>query len=140
MEKQKEIEMYKDRVWGHEVSKYAKEHGYLDYKTLAEIVGDMILCNDIAKLMYGASIDGEYVWANIENGNEYDEDYEDGEVPIDFYQYYIINEHGAEFLKEYTNETIWYIPQLDIYVWGITHFGTSWDYVLTDIKLVEKGE
>ena len=29
-----------------------------------------------------------------------------------------------------------YNEQLDMYLWGITHFGTSWDYVLTDVKLV----
>lgn len=137
MKEKKVLEMYDGKVWGHKVSQYGLEHKKLDYRTLAEIVGDMILCNDIVKLMYGASIDGECVWADIENGSEYDEDYEDGDVPIDFYQYYIINGHGVEFLKEYTDETIWYIPQLDIYVWGITHFGTSWDYVLTDIDIVE---
>lgn len=27
------------------------------------------------------------------------------------------------------------IYRMDIYLWGITHFGTSWDYVLTDIEL-----
>lgn len=29
-----------------------------------------------------------------------------------------------------------YSETLDVYLWGITHFGTSWDYVLTDVKLV----
>jgi hypothetical protein len=22
-----------------------------------------------------------------------------------------------------------------MYIWGVTHYGTSWDYVLTDIKI-----
>ena len=41
------------------------------------------------------------------------------------------------FLRDYTDEIIYYHEDLDMYVWGVTHFGTAWDYVLTDIKLVE---
>ena len=137
-EKRNFLEIYNGKIWGHEVSQYGLEHNRLDYRTLAEMVGDMILCNNIVKLMYGASIDGEYVWADIENGSEYDEECED--EPKDFYQYFIISGNGADILKRYTNETIWYIPQLDMYIWGIDHFGTSWDYVLTEIEIVEKGE
>lgn len=49
------------------------------------------------------------------------------------YQYYIIGSNGAEILKDYTNEYVWYNEELDLYVWGVTHWGTSWDYVLTCI-------
>lgn len=55
----------------------------------------------------------------------------------EIYQYYIISDNGADFLKRFTNEIVYYIPVLNIYVWGITHFGTSWDYVLTNIKIEE---
>lgn len=53
----------------------------------------------------------------------------------EIFQYYIISDNGAEILKEYTNNPVFYIPVLDCYVWGVTHCGTSWDYVLTDVKL-----
>lgn len=53
----------------------------------------------------------------------------------DIFQYYIISDAGAELLKDYTDEILYYIDYLDIYVWGVTHYGTSWDYVLTDIKI-----
>ena len=53
----------------------------------------------------------------------------------EIYQYYIISDNGAEILKDYTNEIIFYNEALDMYVWGVTHWGTSWDYVLTDIRL-----
>jgi len=53
----------------------------------------------------------------------------------EIYQYFIISDNGAEILKDYTNEIVYYIPSLDIYIWGVTHWGTSWDYVLTDIKI-----
>ena len=53
----------------------------------------------------------------------------------DICQYYIISDHGARILQEYTNEIVYYIEPLDVYVWGVTHWGTSWDYVLTNIKI-----
>lgn len=119
------IEMYDGKVWGKEVSKYGLENGYLDYLTLSKIVGDMILNNYI--FMYV----GYENW-ELEHGLEEDEDGNYYEV----YQYYIISEYGARLLREYTDELVYYNSTLDMYLWGITHFGTSWDYVLTDIKLV----
>ena len=53
----------------------------------------------------------------------------------EIYQYYIISDNLARILQELTNEIVYYIEYLDIYIWGVTHCGTSWDYVLTDIKI-----
>lgn len=53
----------------------------------------------------------------------------------EIFQYFIISDNGAEILKDYTNEIVFYNEALDMYVWGVTHWGTSWDYVLTDIEL-----
>ena len=50
----------------------------------------------------------------------------------EIYQYYIVSDNGAELLKEY-GEIVFYNSELDMYVWGVTHYGTSWSYVLTDI-------
>jgi uncharacterized protein YydD (DUF2326 family) len=61
------------------------------------------------------------------------ENEEQGEI----FQYYIISDSGYQILKYHTNEIVYYIPILDIYVWGVTHYGTSWDYVLTNIKIEE---
>ena len=49
------------------------------------------------------------------------------------FQWFIISSNGAEILKEYTNEIVYYNEELHMYVWGVTHWGTAWDYVLTDI-------
>ena len=57
----------------------------------------------------------------------------------EIFQYFIISGQGAQILEDYTNEIIFYNEALDMYVWGVTHCGTSWDYVLTDIK-IERGE
>lgn len=47
-----------------------------------------------------------------------------------------LRSEGYEFLAEYTDELVFYNERLDIYVWGIHHFGVAWCHVLTDIKLV----
>ena len=57
----------------------------------------------------------------------------------EIYQYFIVSDAGADLLKDY-GEIVYYIPALDVYVWGVTHYGTSWDYVLTNIKIDLGGE
>lgn len=51
----------------------------------------------------------------------------------EIFQYFIIDNNGADILQHWTNEIVFYNSELDMYVWGITHFGTAWDYVLTNI-------
>lgn len=199
-EKKMKATLYSKKWMGENVSDYGIENGYIDYRCLAHIVGDIVLCNDITKLFY-STINNEYVEPEQVNGyidntdeindlnNEFEELQEqldelqeqldemeietdsdkfnyiklekhieqlqeqldnindqiedlerEQEEPSEIYQYYIICDDGADFLQRYTNEIIYYIETLDIYVWGITHFGTSWDYVLTDIKIENEGE
>lgn len=57
----------------------------------------------------------------------------------EIFQWYIISDNGANILKDYTNELVYYCDTLDVYVWGVTHYGTSWDYVLTDIPCEKEG-
>lgn len=118
----REMTLYGNRVYGEEVSKHGLKNGRLDYHTLAKILGDVIH-NDIIRE------ETPYDW-EIVNG-EYDED---------IFQEYIISEYGYKFLAEYTDEIVFYNDTLDLYIWGVTHIGTSWDYVLTDIKLVKEDE
>lgn len=87
-------------------------------------------------------LDDEYI--DDEENEEYTKRIEEIEQDIDslkndfewneFYQYYIISESGAEILKEWTDEYVAYNSELDLYIWGVSHCGTSWSYVLTDIK------
>ena len=120
------IEVKNGKTWyGVQVSDYALENGKLDYNSLAEIVGNTILNNELIKF------DCDY-W-DIVQGCDYNEE-EDNYY--DIFQYYIIDNRGVEILEELApNEIIYYNEKLDVYLWGITHWGTSWDYVLTDIKL-----
>lgn len=52
----------------------------------------------------------------------------------EYYQYFIVSDSGARILEqEAPSEAVWYNEELDLYVWGVTHWGTAWDYVLTSI-------
>lgn len=63
---------------------------------------------------------------------------QENEYP-EIFQYFIISDNGADILKDYTNEIVYYCETLDVYIWGVTHYGTSWDYVLTDIPCEKEG-
>jgi hypothetical protein len=113
------IEMYGGKIYGVAVSDYGLKKGYLDYKALADILEDCILNNTLRDRTMS---DWEIV------AGEFDE-----AVMSD----YIISENGYKFLKEYTDELVFYNKYLNVYIWAITHWGTSWDHVLTNTKLIE---
>lgn len=123
----REIQLYGNKVYGFEVSNYGLENGYLDYATLSKIVGDCVLNNSIFEFA------GYENW-ELESGEE---ENEDGDY-LEVYQYYIITYFGARFLATHTDEIVYYNEQLDLYLWGVTHYGTAWSHVLTDIKLVKE--
>lgn len=50
------------------------------------------------------------------------------------FQWYIVDDCGGRLLQE-ANEIVYYNETLDMYLWGVTHYGTSWDYVLTNIPI-----
>lgn len=51
------------------------------------------------------------------------------------FQWFIIDDWGARLLQQETNEIVYYNETLGMYLWGVTHHGTSWDYVLTSIAI-----
>lgn len=108
--------------FGNKISDYGLKNGYVDYETLAKAF-DAVLNNDIIKNTINIGF-----WEQI-NGLR-GEDY-----PPEIYQYYIISDQGADILCEFTNEIVFYNEELGMYVWGVCHFGTAWDYVLTDIPV-----
>lgn len=118
--------------FGNEISQYGQQQGYLDYATFAKAF-DAVLVNDITKLFY-SSINNEYCEPEYINGFDNTDDGDEYSEP-EIFQYYIISANGAELVQEYTNDPLFYLPVIDCYIWGVTHFGTSWSYVLTDVKL-----
>jgi hypothetical protein len=117
--------VYNDSFYGHKISEYGLQNGYIDYATLAKSF-DAVLNNDII------SKTQEIGYWECVNGTEYDEE---SENYYDIFQYYIISQSGFETLQRLTDEIVFYNEELDMYVWGVTHYGTSWDYVLTDIAI-----
>jgi hypothetical protein len=125
------LKMKKNTVWrseyfcGNKISEYGLKNGYVDYRTFASSF-DAVLNNNIINYR------DNYEYWDIVNGYDYKEEYDEY---IEVYQYYIISEQGYNILKDYTNELVYYNSDLDMYLWGVTHYGTSWNYVLTDIKI-----
>ncbi len=118
---------------------------YKDIKTYADFVEfysiNKVLCNDIIEET------GVENW-ELANGDLYEyldedgefitrEEYEDGfqdhdytEQPVEVYQWYIIRESDAQNIIYNTeDEILMYNEKLNLYVWGITHYGTNWDNV-----------
>ena len=120
---------------------YYMDTNRVNYRTLVDFIfTDMILCNNIIE--YSDNLSN---W-DLELGEEYNE--EEGEY-IEIYQYYIVNVDTwrLEEYKKYLQETnipsnlnLWYDNELDIYILGVSHYGTSWDYVPTEIKIKQDEE
>lgn len=112
----------------------------VSYKELARRVGDCVLNNQIHSAtgekydfdLFSGSDSRCYVHETEEECEEHSDKCEyDG---VEICQEYIITQSGAEYLQRNTNEIVFYCEALDIYLWGVTHYGTSWDGVYTDIK------
>lgn len=112
---------------GNEISNYGKEHGFLDYDTFSRAF-DHVLNNSIFELGQGIG----YGWELV-NGLDFDYEKEEIIEEPEVFQWYIVSDSGAQIIQDYTNEILYYHDELDIYLWGVTHWGTGWDYVLTDI-------
>lgn len=52
----------------------------------------------------------------------------------EIFQYYIVSDIGSVILQE-AGEIVYYNAEFNMYVWGVTHAGIAWDYVLTSIKI-----
>ena len=116
--------------FGNEISEYGQKNNRVDYATLAKSF-DAVISNDLmektADIGYWELENGDLTYY-YHQGKRYTEE------ELEVYQWYIISDNGASILKDWTNEIVYYNDELDLYLWGVTHYGTSWDYVLTDIK------
>lgn len=94
-----------------------------NYSQLFADRDSLVLCNNIMR---------DFEHFELENGVEYDED-EDRYTEV--FQYYIIDNNVARWLTDHTDELVWYDNELEVYVLGVTHYGTAWDYVCAKYKL-----
>lgn len=139
----------KSHYYGEKISDYGLKNGFVDYRTFANALGDMVLNNELIE----HEEDWEVLTGELEQevyydgkGNEYSEseynelaeeekekcycDYQPNEV----YQWFIISgtDWQIKILAE-ADEICVYLPKFDITLWGVQHWGTSWDCVLTGI-------
>lgn len=112
---------------------WEQENGYIDNSEEIEEIENEIeeLENEITE----ESTDEEITKKIDELRDRIEELEEEQDEQPEIFQYFIISDQGAEILRYWTDEVIYYNSDLDLYVWGVTHWGTSWDYVLTDIKI-----
>ena len=78
------------------------------YADLARTAGDMVLANEMAKRPLELVSGDCAPWDEV-------------------FQWYIISD--PSFIMEHTDELVFHDEELDLYILGVTHFGTSWDYV-----------
>lgn len=111
------------------MGEYELSHKQASYRTLVDMfIGDILLCNNICEV-------DSSVYDNM-GFSDYDE--ENG-CYIDIYQYYLCDTSCKEELEKY-GFLFSYSDMLDLDVLCVDHFGTSWDYVLTDCPIFDTWE
>lgn len=149
--------------YGNKISEYGLQNNRVDYATLAKAF-DAVLNNSIMEELQNAGFYFEQESGFIDNSEAIEElqeqideleamdeiteetqeqidslqeqidELENEETSDEIYQYFIVSDNGARILEE-CKEIVFYCEAVDMYIWGVTHWGTSWDYVLTDIVL-----
>lgn len=100
----------------------------ITYSELDRRIWWSILCNNMESRWWTTM---EIVSWSLHDTDEFGRESRD---PVGIYQYYIISDSWADYLKRCTDEIVFYDEELDIYVWWITHLWTSWDYVYVTIS------
>lgn len=129
------MEKYKFYLREEDRNEEEKKTGYASYKSLINrYIDDLVLCNNIAEV-------DDSIWENVQVGNLYNEE---NDEYTEIYQFYLCNlsETDISSLKELTNDNndiiISYSDMLDCHVLMVDHYGTSWDYVGTSLKLTNE--
>lgn len=159
------MEKQQKYYYGNVISEYGLEHGRVDYATLSKCFDVVLnndimsLTYDIGSWeQVSGIIDNTDEIEELEEKrdeleeqnenspsqileneiNEINEQIEELESEQDdepeVFQWFIVDDWGARLLQE-IDEIVYYNEKLDMYLWGVTHCGTSWDYVLTNIKI-----
>ena len=116
-----------------ERNKIEKETGKASYKTLIDTyVNNLILCNNIKD-------DDTFIFEDLQKTickvfpyNE--EEQED----IEIFQYYLtdLDSVSADTLTK-AGELVVYNNSLNLYVLCVTHYGSSWQDIITNIELMQ---
>ena len=159
------MEKQQKYYYGNVISEYGLEHGRVDYATLSKCFDAVLnndimsLTYDIGSWeQVSGIIDNTDEIEELEEKrdeleeqnenspsqileneiNEINEQIEELEREQDdepeVFQWFIVDNWGARLLQK-INEIVYYNKKLDMYLWGVTHCGTGWNYVLTNIKI-----
>lgn len=159
------MEKEKKYYYGNPISEYGLENGRVDYATLAkafdavlnndimsltydigtwkQVSGIIDNTDDIEELEEkrdeleeeNKSSSSQILENEINKINEQIEELEsEQDDDQEVFQWFIVDDCGARLLQD-INEIVYYNEELNMYLWGITHYGTSWNYVLTSIKI-----
>lgn len=159
------MEKEKKYYYGNAISEYGLENGCVDYATLAKCFDAVLnndimsLTYDIGRWEQVSGIvdNTDEIEELEEKRDELEEESENNPSQIieneineineqieeleneqneykEVFQWFIVDDWGARLLQD-INEIVYYNETLDMYLWGVTHYGTSWDYVLTSIKI-----
>lgn len=159
------MEKEKKYYYGNAISEYGLENGRVDYGTLAKAFDAVLnndimnLTYDIGSWEQVSGIidntdeieeleekrdeleeenennPSQIIENEIDSINEKIEELENEQNEYqEVFQWFIVDDWGARLLQD-IDEVVYYNEKLDMYLWGVTHYGTSWDYVLTNIKI-----
>lgn len=151
--------------YGNPISEYGLENGRVDYATLAKAFNAVLnndimsLTYDIGywEQVSGIIDNTDEIEELEEKRDELEEENENNPSQIieneineineqieeleneqneyqEVFQWFIVDDWGGRLLQE-INEIVYYNETLDMYLWGVTHYGTSWNYVLTSINI-----
>lgn len=151
--------------YGNAVSDYGIQNGYVDYATLAKCFDAVLnnnimsLTYDIGSWdqISGQVDNSEEIAEWEEKKDELEEENENSPSQIieneinginekieeleneqdddpEVFQWFIVDDWGARLLQS-INEIVYFNEELDMYLWGVTNYGTRWEYVLTSIAI-----
>lgn len=110
----------KHYFYGQPVSDYGVKNNRIDYLAFASTF-DAVLC------LYADKLLDKFNWEVVQ-----------GELEQEVFQWFVIDTAGVDRITTHTpSEILIYIPDLDMHLWGVTHWGTGWDYVLTEINIAD---
>lgn len=159
------MEKERKYYYGNPISEYGMQNGRVDYATLAKAFNAVLnndimnLTYDIGywEQMSGIADNTDEIEELEEKRDELEEENENNPSQIleneineineqieefeneqdndpEVFQWFIVDDWGGHLLQE-VGEIVYYNKTLDMYLWGVTHYGTSWDYVLTSIVI-----
>ena len=106
----------------NELNLEEKKTGRVSYRRIIDrYIHDLVLCNNIVDIEEDLDCQLYDTYGEIDD--------------FEIYQYYLCNlsEFETETLKEW-GILLAYSNKLELDVLCVEHFGTSWDYVLTDVE------